>query len=54
MQDEIKLKKELEEAIANGDEENIKLKSAEIENRRAARRRDMLTLGTCTVVKTNQ
>ena len=51
MLDEIQLKSELEEAISRDDQETIKIKSTEIENRRASRRRDMLTLGTCTVVK---
>ena len=51
MLDEIQLKSELEEAISRDDQETIKIKSTEIENRRASRRRDMLTMGTCTVVK---
>ena len=54
MIDEINLKKELKEAINNDDRVKAEEISYELEARRATRRRDMLTLGTCTVVKTNQ
>ena len=36
------------------DVNSIKLNADEIENRRTFRRKNMLTLGTCTLVKTNQ
>ena len=42
------------EAINNDDRVKAEEISYELEARRATRRRDMLTLGTCTVVKTNQ
>lgn len=54
MMDELELKNNLKEAIAKGDEETAKNIKFELEARRQTRRRDMLTLGTCTVVKTNQ
>ena len=54
MIDELNLKKDLKVAIAMNDEAKAKEISLEIDARRQTRRRDMLTLGTCTVVKTNQ
>ena len=54
MLDELKLKNDLKEAIDKADMDKAQEIAYELEARRATRRRDMLTLGTCTVVKTNQ
>jgi hypothetical protein len=54
MKDELELKTKYKEALARGDEEKAKEIGYELDARRATRRRDMLTLGTCTVVKANQ
>lgn len=54
MIDELELKKNLKVALATDDLEKAKEIRLELDARRQTRRRDMLTLGTCTVVKTNQ
>ena len=54
MRDEKKLQDALNEAVSQDNLNSIKLNADEIENRRTFRRKNMLTLGTCTLVKTNQ
>lgn len=54
MRDEQKLQEDLNNALATENVGSIKLNIDEIDSRRSTRRRDMLTLGTCTLVKTNQ
>lgn len=54
MRDEKKLQDALNEAISQDNLNSIKLNAEEIDNRRTFRRKNMLTLGTCTLVKTNQ
>ena len=54
MRDEKKLQDDLNDALLNENVGSIKFNIDEIDNRRTTRRRDMLTLGTCTLVKTNQ
>ena len=54
MRDEKKLQDALNEAIAQDNLNSIKINAEEIDNRRTFRRKNMLTLGTCTLVKTNQ
>ena len=54
MREEKQIQDELNEALKTENASSIKLSIDEIDSRRTRRRREMLTLGTCTLVKTNQ
>ena len=54
MREEKAIQDELKEAMKSENASSIKLSIDEIDSRRTRRRREMLTLGTCTLVKTNQ
>ena len=54
MREEKRLQDELNKALLSENVSSIKVNIDEIDNRRTTRRRDMLTLGTCTLIKTNQ